>query len=85
VDKSRKIEKKFNFLLTNYRKSGIIKKTKGQEDKTMTKREYKGYIIEKVTRLDFTVRKDGRLYFTEEDKNPRTLKEAKALIDRLTA
>ena len=48
-------------------------------------RNYKGYTIEKVTRLDYVVRKDGKMFLTETGRVPRTLTEAKALIDRLTA
>lgn len=48
-------------------------------------REYKGYTIEKVTRLDWVVRdSEGNMKCTEENRVPRTLKEAKNLIDRLT-
>ena len=49
------------------------------------KREYKGYTIEQVTRLDWVVRdSEGKMQKTEEGRIPRTLKEAKALIDTLT-
>lgn len=49
------------------------------------RREYKGYTIEQITRLDWTVRdKNNKLIKTAEGRIPRTLKEAKALIDILT-
>lgn len=48
-------------------------------------REYKGYTIEKITRLDWVVKdNEGKMKTTEEGRVPRTLKEAKALIDTLT-
>ena len=46
---------------------------------------YKGFTIEKVTRNDYLVTKAGEVYKTSENRIPRTLKEAKALIDSLTA
>lgn len=51
----------------------------------MKKYEYKGFTIERVTRNDYLVTKEGSIYKTKENRIPRTLTEAKALIDTLTA
>ena len=48
-------------------------------------REYKGFTITRVTKNDWVVRKDGRICLTPEGRIPRTLKEAKELIDRRTS
>lgn len=48
-------------------------------------REYKGFTITRVTKNDWVVRKDGIIYHAENGRIPRTLKEAKATIDKLTA
>ena len=49
-------------------------------------KEYKGYKIERITRLDWIIRdSDGETIYTEEGRpSTRTLKEAKELIDRLS-
>lgn len=46
--------------------------------------EYKGYTIEKLTKVDWIVKdSNGEWVMTEEGRpSTRTLKEAKALIDR---
>lgn len=48
-------------------------------------REYKGFTIEKITRVDWMVKdSSGELVRTEEGRpTTRTLREAKAMIDRL--
>ena len=51
----------------------------------MKKYEYKGFSIERVTRNDYLVKKAGQIYKTSENRIPRTLTEAKALVDSLTA
>ena len=47
--------------------------------------EYKGFTIRKITRVDFLVMRGAEACTKEDGRFPRTLKEAKALIDRLTA
>ena len=49
-------------------------------------REYKGYTIEQITRLDWMVKdSNGEVVRTEDDRpTTRTLREAKALVDKLS-
>ena len=49
-------------------------------------KEYKGYTIERITRLDWMVRNNnGEVIMTEEGRaTTRTLREAKALVDKLS-
>lgn len=59
----------------------------------MTKYNYKGYEIRKITSKDWMIYKDGELAFmngkliinsnNEYDKNALTLKEAKSRIDKV--
>lgn len=48
------------------------------------KGSYKGFLIFKVTRIDFVVTRDGITWHKQADgRNPRSLKAARALIDVL--